>query len=592
MEKLSKDKVSTPILYASLLAFIAFVGYILHINQEVLYTAHERSEFIYGSPFFNTLMSKPFGLMQYAGAWLTQFFYYPALGAGILVAIWVLIFLVGKKAFKLEGSAAALMLLPVACLLTSIVDLGYWIYLSTPRGYWFSQSIGYLSMLLLLLAARRTPRKWHIVWYLVGFCLYPVLGWFALLFVLCLALAEKPTWREAVAVIVLIFTIAIWRTLLYSNIKFDYLLSAGLPRFETPNEVSAKRSLPFYVLGAVTVLIPLSGKYTNKWFVPVLCAAVGMFFTSNLKFQSKNYINEMRMVRSAETDNWDEVLDIAKNAESSTTTMLMLRNIALVNKGGLLDRSFKMGNIESYMYNPDTLHVGFLNTAAPLAYYNCGLVTDAIRLSYECGVQMGFSPFYLKMLSRCSSATGENKTVQRYTTILHNHPFYKDWQPAAPTKLIKELQNSYTDEITGVENSDQFLINSIGLWDKATGKVASELVLFYSMIRCDAGSFWPALRRYIDAHMNEPFPLHAQEAYILFMDKAPEEKRMMLPVEENVLNRYKAFMVKLESVAKPGVKLGDAAEYMRKDWGDTYWHYYFFKKKTYNRIFAGNDNVN
>lgn len=48
MEKLSKDRVSAPILYVSLLAFIAFVGYILHINQEVFYTAHERSEFLYG----------------------------------------------------------------------------------------------------------------------------------------------------------------------------------------------------------------------------------------------------------------------------------------------------------------------------------------------------------------------------------------------------------------------------------------------------------------------------------------------------------------------------------------------------------------
>ena len=142
------NKLSGAILYVSILAFISFAVYILYINQEVFYTAHDRSEFIFGTPFFHTLMSKPFGLMQYVGAWLTQFFYNPALGSGMLVAIWALIFVVGAKAFRLQGSASALMLLPVACLLTSVVDLGYWIYVSTIRGYWFSQSVGYLVVLL------------------------------------------------------------------------------------------------------------------------------------------------------------------------------------------------------------------------------------------------------------------------------------------------------------------------------------------------------------------------------------------------------------------------------------------------------------
>ena len=175
----AQSKVSSAILFVSLLAFISFVVYILYINQEVFYTAHDRSEFLFGAPFFHTLMQKPFGLMQYVGAWLTQLFYHPALGAGVMMIIWALIFYVGTKAFRLQGSASALMLLPVACLLTSVVDLGYWVYISTIRGYWFSQSVGYLVMLLLLWAARQTPRKWHLAWYLLGFCIYPVFGWFA-----------------------------------------------------------------------------------------------------------------------------------------------------------------------------------------------------------------------------------------------------------------------------------------------------------------------------------------------------------------------------------------------------------------------------
>ena len=586
----NKSKASGAILYASLLTFISFVVYILYINQEVLYTAHERSEFIFGAPFFHTLMSKPFGLMQYVGAWLTQLLCEPAIGAGVLIAIWVLIFYVGTKAFRLQGSASALMLLPVACLLTSIVNQGYWIYISTIRGYWFSQSVGYLVMLLLLWAARCTPRKWHLVWYLLGVCIYPVLGWFALLFVICLALTEKPTWREFLGLVLLIFTASIWHTQFYSNLKADDVVLAGFPRFETPSDSSPHLSIPFWVLGAVSVLIPMFGRYLAKPFVPIICVVTGIIFTWSLMFQDKNYINEMRMVRYAFDDNWKEVLHIAEENKELTSTMVFLKNLALMNatpqagqgtgnKNVLLDRSYKMGNDAVDLNNPDTLHVTLLDIASPLVYYNYGMINEAIRLSFENAIQAGFSPFYLKMLSRCALAKGDKQLVERYTTILHHRPFYGDWQPAPVTTTIKELQKCYPDEITGVENSDSYIVNSISYWYESDSKVASEQALFYAMMRCDSRRFWPALRKYVKLHMEEEFPLHAMEAYILYMDKAPEEKRMMLPVEQSVYERYKQFWATLERKAKPGMAIETIGEEMRKDFGDTYWWYNIFGRK-------------
>ena len=586
----NKSKTSGAILCVSLSAFIAFVVYLLYLNQEVLYTAHDRSEFVFGTPFFNTLMSKPFGLMRYVGAWLTQLFCEPVVGAGVLVAIWILIFFVGTKAFRLQGSASALMLLPVACLLTSVVDLGYWIYISTIRGYWFSQSVGYLLMLLLLWTARSTPRKWHLVWYLVGFCVYPLLGWFALLFILCLALVEKPTWRECLGVVLLFFTASIWHTQFYSNLRFDDVVLAGLPRFETPSDASPQLSIPFWVLGTVSVLIPVCGKYLSKSFVPILCAVAGIIFTWSFMFQDKNYINEMRMVRYAFDDNWKEVLHIAEENKELTSTMVFLKNLALMNatpqagqgtgnKNALLDRSYKMGNDAVDLNNPDTLHVTLLDIASPLVYYNYGMINEASRLSFENAIQAGFSPFYLKMLSRCALAKGDKQLVERYTTILHHRPFYGDWQPAPVTTTIKELQKCYPDEITGVENSDSYIVNSISYWYESDSKVASEQALFYAMMRCDSRRFWPALRKYVKLHMEEEFPLHAMEAYILYMDKAPEEKRMMLPVEQSVYERYKQFWATLERKAKPGMAIETIGEEMRKDFGDTYWWYNIFGKK-------------
>ena len=582
----TKNKISSIVLYVSLLAFISFVVYILYINQEVFYTAHDRSEFIYGAPFFHTLLSKPFGLMQYAGAWLTQLFCRPAFGSAVLAAIWVLIFLVGIKAFRLQGSASALMLLPVACLLTSVVDLGYWIYVSTIRGYWFSQSVGYLIMLLLLWAARCTPRKWHLVWYLIGVCLYPVLGWFALLFVLCLAVAEKPTWREFFAIVLLIFTAGIWHTQYYSNLRADDVVMAGLPRFITPSDNTPHLTYPFWALGIVSVLIPLYGKNLKYWFVPALSAVAGIIFTCSLMYHDQNYIDEMRMVRYAEDDNWKEVLQIAEGNQKPTSTMLFLRNIALMNEGGLLDRSFKLGNSSYPLHNPDSVHSSLFDIASPLVYYNYGMTNEAIRLDFENAIQAGFSPFYLKMLARCGVAMGDQELVERYTTLLHHMPFYGDWQPAPVTEKIKELEKAYPDEITGVENSDSYIVNGISLWSDSDSKVASEQALLYAMLRCDSRRYWAALRNYVKLHLDETFPLHAMEAYILYMDKAPEEKRMMLPVEKSVYERYKQFWAALESHAKPGMTIEEVGEMMRAEYGDTYWWYNIFGRKV--PVISGN----
>ena len=561
---------------------MSFAVYILYINQEVLYTAHDRSEFIFGTPFFNTLMSKPFGLVQYVGAWLTQFFCKPAVGSFIMVAIWLLIFFVGTKAFRLQGSASALMLLPVACLLTSIVDLGYWIYISTIRGYWFSQSIGYLVMLLLLWIARSTPRKWHLIWYVLGFFAYPVLGWFALVFVLCLVFADKTTWREYLGIILLIFTASIWHTQLYSNLKFDDVVFAGLPRFETPSDTSPHLSYPFWILGAVSLLIPLCSKYLTKWFVPVLCSVVCICYTWTEMYYDQNYIDEMRMVRYAESDNWKDVLKLAEENKRPTSTMMFLKNVALMNEGGLLVRSFKLGNDAVNINNPDSLHVSLLDIASPLVYYNYGMINEAIRLNFENAIQAGFAPFYLKVLSRCALAVGDDKLLERYSTILHHRPFYDNWEPDPASEKIKELQKCYPDELTGVENSDSYIVNSISLWYDSDSKVASEQALFYSMLRCDSRRFWTSLRNYVKVHMNEQFPLHAQEAYILYMDKAPEEKRMMIPVEQTVYDRYKQFWNTLESKAKPGMTIEKVGEEMREEYGDTYWWYNIFGRKPIN----------
>ncbi len=581
MKEINNNKSSKTFLYVSLITFVAFATYLFYQNQEVFYTAHERSEFLPGTTFLYHLLSYPFGVMQYVGAWLTQLFYYPAFGTVVLATIWVLIFFVGKKAFRLEGMASALMILPIACLLTSVVDLGYWIYISTIRGYWFSQSLTYLIMLLLLWAARCTPRNWHLCWYLVGACLYPLFGWFSLLFILCLILTEKPTWRELAGVILLIFTANIWHAVLYSHLNLDQVMLAGLPRFVTASDKTDHLTTPFWVLGAVSLLIPLCHRYLNRWFVPVMSSLAGIVFTWVLMFQNTHYTEEMCMAHAASEDRWADVLTIAEKADEPTGSMVILKNIALMYEGDLLNRSFKLGNVSYPAYNPDSLHASFLEIAAPVAYYNYGMLNEGFRLSFESAVQGGFSPYYLKMLARCAMANGEENLANRYLSVLHNLPFYADWQPAPVSEKILDLHEAFKDEITGVENSDGYLVNSISQWYESDSKLASEQALLYSLIRRDSKAFWASLRKFVKTHRDEEFPVHAIEGYILYMDKAPEQKRMIAPVSEEIFNRYNAFWETLGDLVQSGMSKEQVSKEMKPEFGDTYWYYNIFSRRVY-----------
>jgi hypothetical protein len=51
--------------------------------------------------FFDICTSVPGGLLAWAGAYLTQFFYYPALGSAMLIALWLVTFWLAKYAFRI-----------------------------------------------------------------------------------------------------------------------------------------------------------------------------------------------------------------------------------------------------------------------------------------------------------------------------------------------------------------------------------------------------------------------------------------------------------------------------------------------------------
>ena len=98
-------------------------------EADLLYTAQDNSLFLHTPLFFEQQMVRSGGLLTWVGCYLTQFFYYPMLGAGLLGLLWAFLLWLIKRTFRLRDASPGLV--PVACLLMTIITVVSWLALLT-----------------------------------------------------------------------------------------------------------------------------------------------------------------------------------------------------------------------------------------------------------------------------------------------------------------------------------------------------------------------------------------------------------------------------------------------------------------------------
>lgn len=576
-----------PILFAVLATVLLLTYY-----GDMLHTAQWRTPFMPGEPFRDGLLAEPFGWLSYAGCWLTQSLYNPAVGVSVLLVIWLATWMVGVRALALDGGWRALMMLPMGCLVLSLTDVGYWIYCLRLPGYWFAQSLGYLCCLALAwLLGRldgqgegaRLPRwmGWGIQT-LACLAVYPVIGWYAYLLALCLALRCRNAWC-----LLTVFAPALWQQTLYPSVSMYTMWAAGFPLFAHNAILSLRPSVPFIALAALTMALavaPTRRRLTmRQWAIGLavvtLLTASGVWMGS---FKDYNYQAEMRMTRLAMDDDWRGVIREAKATPYPSRTMVALKNLALLNTGQLGSSSYVLGNDGRDITNPDSINVNIMQIAAPLVYYNHGMINYASRWCTENAVAYGYSPYYLQMMARCAQATGEQAMCRRCLALLHAHAGYADWQPRPLTRMVSELRRAFANVIDADRNSCEHYV--IDIFSKAVGSdcpAVRELNLFYAMLHGSPQRFWPAFLSYAAYHQDELLPQHYQEAYFYFMERYPVELPFKVQVTEQTLQAYKAFMLHLAKCQQVGADEATSAAATRQQWGKTFWWHVYFGQKRY-----------
>ena len=468
-----------------LTAFVALAWYFLYVrNADTMFFMQDRGWWNSTFLFWNDCISVPGGLLSWAGAYLTQYFFYPAIGTSMLIFLWVMAFALAKWSFRVPNEWSFLLVVPLAALLCSDIQLGYWVYILNDVDYVFYHPLGLFAALLLsvpfwayLPVSLKTKRWIALAWVpLIAVLFYYPLGIYALLASVLAALqtlsnsplkGEKDPpqpslkGRENVSplrgdlegsfplrgglvgsfllLLLSLLLVPLLETSGTTLMRPDQPWMYGFRKFEFEKGLrDVSLEVPFYVALLAPTFFPFIRKIKTKRLlysqsIMVLTAAAVCYSLFDRDFNDYNFHAEMRMQRGIEECRWNDVLREAAIAKAPVTReMVMFRDIALLNRGELCSKRYLYNN-ESVppVLVSDSIRIRIADQAADLIYFNYGETVFAIRRAIERCMHYGYSYYTLRMLVRCAIVNGEKENARKYLRLLGRTTFQKKWAAEA-----------------------------------------------------------------------------------------------------------------------------------------------------------------
>lgn len=583
------------------LLFALFCFWFLAVYKgDLMFRIQELSLFLFDKHFFAQHLHSPGGLLEYAGQFLTQFFYYPWLGAVMLTLLimlgqWMLV-----RAFDLPKRLSLLSILPLALVLLYPAMQEYSIFVA--KYSILSQVLGMLVCVLPLFIAgfiHKTQAKVVLLLLYAPFT-YPVLGFYALLGSLLLWIrlfradnsSKQALWhRQALLLVYLLLIPPLFFLLSAQHINPAYLFLYGLPIFDYPNTpLMWTAPVAFSLLMITMALLRYNLKGSDRWmfwlnlsFLPlaVLLVQVG-------SYKDVNFNTQLAMERAISHNDWDRVIDLArKSGDKPNRLIVNYRNTALYNKNQLCDRMFTFPNSDESFHTNNTL-VSNTIIGAPIHCFYYGLLNYSYRWNMENMVLFGPRLENIRFMMLSALLNHEMDLARKYIHVLQQTLFYKRWASEHtvyldnPALLMENEQYKTLLALTRYENElgmDQRVIELTILNHFSNLQSGTDEMLEWSMSSIlttkNVYKFWPMFFVYVNKEL--PLPKHVQEAALLL---AYFEKRdlgdLTKLMDPNVLRRFEEFKRRTE--ANTHLTENQLGNLLKKPFEKTYWYYFCFIK--------------
>lgn len=600
-----------------LVALVVIAGALLIFESDQLWKVQEKNLFLCSILYLKEQIVVPGGLLTWLGTWFTQFLYYPWLGVLLLCAWWLLLMVIIKRAFQISDRWAILMLIPIAILLLTNMEMGYWIYILKLRGHFFVTTIGTTAVAALLWGfrcilsgiANPKQRMWIGAVYIFIVCAlgYPLMGIYGLAAALIMGIWS---WRLStsrtgafVNSIVAILSVAAVPLFCYRYIYYQVNLAnafwAELPLFFITEEHHTYY-IPYYLLALFFVIMAVTyrtdrkaGKPMKKLYYLVCQAVVTILLVGSVYtfwMKDENFHHELTMQHRIANLDWIGVLEEAvTQKDEPTRAIVMMRNIALSRIGKQGDTMFLYKNGSKDYAAPFGMRL--MLVAGPMIYYQYGMLNYCNRLCIEMGVEFGFRTEDYQLLVNCALLEDDKPLARKYINILKQTIFYSDWAEQAeallghPNLIAKDAEREpithmlhYKNFLGGDEGyTENFIMTRLVTSTYTGDPIFQEQALLATLWTKDTKEFWYHFNNYVRLHPNGPIPRHIQEAAYLYGKIEDRKDIEKMPFDTAVKESFERFAATLSNYNGRDVKEGREA--LSPLFSDTYYYDYYLMSK-------------
>ena len=603
---------------------LAIMGWlILRTESDVLYRLQELSLWLPSRYFFHISNFYPGGMLTWAAAFMTQFFFHPWLGVLLLIITWAAIMALLCWLFRLQGPWRVLTLLVPLALMACLVQTGYWLYYMKLQGHPWVPTLGVLFAVIAGCIYRLIPdRRLRLVWLAIyGILGYPAMGAWSILGIGLMMVPKKlrmdhiETAAVALGLVLIMIVPPIMVRQFYGQVQVDTAYLAAMPSFQYGQVDCGQYRWSYYALAFAFAIIAVVSrdqvaaklKPALAWPMVAILLVLGCIGV-NLRWErDTNFRKEVVMTNAIHRLDWEEVLRTMLRQDMGeqmppTRAMVMMKNLALFRLGRIGDEMFRYPEGAEQQHAPWTIRL--TQVGGKMLYYHYGKEGFCYRWCMEDGVEFGWSVDVLKYMAKTSLITHDWKVAKKYIDMLSQTIYHRDWakkyaayvehpELMAEDEEMKPIipMAEFTDRLDG----DNTLVELYLLKTFSSGHGADpgyqEMTLVCSLIMKDIDLFWPRFRQYLDMHQHEPgfrVPRYYQEAAYLYSMLEPQRESALwpsltnaevlakLPFDESVKQTYSNFMTfnaQCGSMTDEQKKVAFLPQY-----GDTFYYFYFLRR--------------
>jgi hypothetical protein len=570
-------------LLTGIFSLIWFYGY----NRFQLFFYQEQAQlFRFDAFYLSGFLRQPGGLIDYAGAFLTQFFYIQWLGSLIYTLTGLALASTFHKACSRSGNINPLFFIPIIPVaLMLIISAGLHVRLSYALGLLVA------SAAFLLYARLKYPLR-----YAAGFLLflvtYAVAGGNALVLTALILLYELFERKQAytrpylctLSALTALIPYMAWRWIYVATpVKAAYLaMTAPCVPYPTLFTDLFWLSVPaLYLLWRILNLSKALRTDKHKGRLSgVSCVLTAGLFASVCSTYSKTSETVNRMSYEVRHDHWEKALEIGSQNKSGSRLITYFTNMALYETGRMADQLFlypQFGTAGLFLDRSMTPYaVSFIGEV----YYRLGMMPVAEQGTFEAMVSWSKQPKAdaLSRLVTTNMLRGDYGASSKYIRAFEHTLFYREWakQQRIYLQQIKEdpafvpprtpEQARYNNFFINFDTPDRTLTKL--LEGNPNNKGAFEYLMAYNLLDRDVEGFKLLMDEYYDNFNYPSMPISYEEALLVYENAGLGNQPY--PISDATRKRFSRYLQYTKS--------SNDIRTIELLFGKTYWFYLQFSQ--------------